>query len=761
MASASSSAVGSSSSHRDAPAASASSNADENIQDTLFTHAKAGMDGVDREKIKRLVFEYSKGSAFLAEQERRDEAVASRVAEQKKRRERLGAGEIAAACKRADGLIANLDSTRNLSHIWACVDMDAFYASCEELDDPTLVGVPFAVGGVGMISTASYAARKYGVRSAMPGFIALKLCRELGVSLKLVRGDYAKYERYAAKARIAFACFDPGFIPTSCDEAFIDFTDYCARNGVTADEAARRLRAAVREETGGLTCSVGVAPSRMLAKIASDVNKPNGQHVLPGERDAIAAFLAPLPLRKLPGVGRVAERVLREGLGASTCGELLERRGELMLLFSTREAKAHLTACLGIGGEEPPPPRPDGLPHQKGVSQERTFEATGSEAELRRKMSDIAQMLEGQLEAKGLQARTLTLKLKQDNFRKHERTWTLPQHFGHRSSLSLEPIVTQRFEEQLRANRAGGAPGSVRYRLMGLRATNLRLAPGTEPGGSAGTLASFLQRGGPRTAGCVHDAETAPSASAVPPPTDEEDVAVPAAAGRTAPPAASSKSAPASPLAAYDDDAAWDEPFDRSTFEVADEWEEYDETLWEGADAAGRASGESSLATSPLRGLKRSMSSRGGDSNRYDDEEEGDGGEEAQLQRALALSRREAAEMEAAALVPERAALCEAVVTTGASTTTSVPSEPHPSTDPSWTCGVCTLLNPSTARRCCVCDAMRGGSVAAATTLAEQQAAIGGSRISGAQHAQHREQQRQQPAIPGPMARFVTRSPLR
>merc|ERR1719235_2244387 len=100
--------------------------------------------------------------------------------------------------------------------------MDAFFASCEELDDPTLVGVPFAVGGVGMISTASYAARKYGVRSAMPGFIALKLCKELGASLRLVPSDHAKYERYANLARTAFATFDPHFIPTSCDEAFID-----------------------------------------------------------------------------------------------------------------------------------------------------------------------------------------------------------------------------------------------------------------------------------------------------------------------------------------------------------------------------------------------------------------------------------------------------------------------------------------------------------------------------------------------------------
>ena len=233
----------------------------DNIQDTLFTHAKAGMEGVDREKIKRLVHEYSKGSSFLAEQERRDAKVAERVAEQRRRLERLGDAEIAAAARRADSVLAKLDAERDLSRTWSCVDMDAFFAACEELDDPSLKGIPFAVGGVGMISTASYAARKYGVRSAMPGFIALKLCKQFDVTLKLVPGDHAKYTRYAEMARTAFAKFDPNFLPMSCDEAFVDLTDYCAQHGVDAAEAAARLRGAVHEATGGLTCSVGVAPS--------------------------------------------------------------------------------------------------------------------------------------------------------------------------------------------------------------------------------------------------------------------------------------------------------------------------------------------------------------------------------------------------------------------------------------------------------------------------------------------------------------------
>ena len=220
----------------------AGSSSSSGIQDTLFTHAKAGMEDVDREKIKRLVHEMSKDSAFFVEQQRRDAKVEQRVFEYQQRLERLGAAEVASAERRAEALLSKLDAQRCLERTWACVDMDAFFAACEELEDPSLRGLPFAVGGVGMISTASYAARRFGVRSAMPGFIAIKLCKEFGVSLRFVPCDHAKYTRYAELARGAFAAFDPNFIPTSCDEAFLDLTSYCVQQGVDSTEAARRLR---------------------------------------------------------------------------------------------------------------------------------------------------------------------------------------------------------------------------------------------------------------------------------------------------------------------------------------------------------------------------------------------------------------------------------------------------------------------------------------------------------------------------------------
>ena len=129
---------------------------------------QTGMDGVDMEKVKRIVHEMSKDSPFYKEQERRDARVTEQIAACRERLARIGAPDLQAHTQRADRLLAEIDGRRSLERTWACVDMDAFFAACEALEDPSLRGdVVFAVGGVGMISTASYAARRYGVRSAM------------------------------------------------------------------------------------------------------------------------------------------------------------------------------------------------------------------------------------------------------------------------------------------------------------------------------------------------------------------------------------------------------------------------------------------------------------------------------------------------------------------------------------------------------------------------------------------------------------------
>ena len=197
------------------------------------------------------------------------------------------------------------------------VDMDCFYAAVEMRDDPSLRDIPIAIGGSrerrGVISTANYPARKYGVRSAMPTGMALKLCPHL----RLLPGRFAAYKEASAQIRDIFLRYTPLIEPLSLDEAYLDVTDSLHCHG-SATLIAKDIRATIYRETQ-LTASAGIAPIKFLAKIASDLNKPDGQYVItPPE---MAGFLLTLPLAKIPGVGTVSAKKLEE-MGLHTCGDV-------------------------------------------------------------------------------------------------------------------------------------------------------------------------------------------------------------------------------------------------------------------------------------------------------------------------------------------------------------------------------------------------------------------------------------------------------
>ena len=197
------------------------------------------------------------------------------------------------------------------------VDMDCFYAAVEMRDNPALRDIPIAIGGSrerrGVISTANYPARKYGVRSAMPTATALKLCPHL----KLLPGRFDAYKEASQQIRDIFLRYTPLIEPLSLDEAYLDVTDSPHCHG-SATLIARDIRETIFQETG-LTASAGIAPIKFLAKIASDLNKPNGQYVItPPE---MPGFLLSLPLSKIPGVGKVATKKLEE-MGLYTCADV-------------------------------------------------------------------------------------------------------------------------------------------------------------------------------------------------------------------------------------------------------------------------------------------------------------------------------------------------------------------------------------------------------------------------------------------------------
>ena len=206
------------------------------------------------------------------------------------------------------------------------VDMDCFFAAVEMRDNPALRDIPIAIGGSrvqrGVISTANYPARKFGVRSAMPTAMALKLCPHL----TLLPGRFEAYKEASLHIREIFSRYTSLIEPLSLDEAYLDVTDSVHCHG-SATLMAQEIRQTIFNELN-LTASAGVAPVKFLAKIASDLNKPNGQYVI--TPDEVPAFLKTLPLGKIPGVGKVSAAKL-ESMGLRTCEDV--QRSDLAMLL--------------------------------------------------------------------------------------------------------------------------------------------------------------------------------------------------------------------------------------------------------------------------------------------------------------------------------------------------------------------------------------------------------------------------------------------
>lgn len=386
-----------------------------------FTNPKAGMEGVDKERVKKVVYEMSKDSQHFANESRKELAVESRIGKMRAKYERLSRAELGCLRDSVDAKVALLEAGRDSTKTWIHVDMDAFFAAVHMLERPELATVPMAVGGIGMISTANYEARKFGVRSAMPGFIALKLCP----NLVFCESDFDKYRRYAALTREVFARYDPDFDAGSLDEAYLDVGEYVKKTGLSPADVACELRAAIRDKTGGLTCSAGVAPTRRLAKVCSDVNKPDGQMVLAAGRRAVLDFLAELPVRKVGGIGKVQERVLA-AFGVTTCGDLLRERVLVAAISTPATAAFLLEVALGVGSERRMNRAAEGEPQRKSLSQERTFAPTSNTRILVSKVVSLAEEVAEGLVKEGLRARVVAIKLKLASFEIVQRQTALP-----------------------------------------------------------------------------------------------------------------------------------------------------------------------------------------------------------------------------------------------------------------------------------------------------------------------------------------------
>jgi DNA polymerase-4 len=290
------------------------------------------------------------------------------------------------------------------------VDMDAFYASVEQRDHPELRGLPVIVGGIqgrGVVSAASYEARKFGVHSAMPTATARRLCPQ-GHFLPVRMQHYAQISR---QIRDIFFAFTPQVEPLSLDEAFLDVRG-CEQTIAPAPDIARRIKQRIREETG-LIASVGVAPNKFLAKLASDHGKPDGFVIVPG--DQVTAFLAPLPVGRIWGVGKKAEQRLRT-LGIHTIGQLAALPEKLFVQYFGGTGRHIWQLARGEDDREVVPDR-----EAKSISTETTFgQDIGDREVLRGCLLDLVDHLASRLRQAGLHARGVDLKIRSSEF----RTWT-------------------------------------------------------------------------------------------------------------------------------------------------------------------------------------------------------------------------------------------------------------------------------------------------------------------------------------------------
>lgn len=492
---------------------------------------KAGMQGIDKERQAQIIYEASKNSEYFkraAEQDQKAQAKAAIMAAAIKK---MTSSQISHCKSSVNKRLVELELRRDLtSRICCVIDMDMFYAAVEIRDNPKLEELPVAVGGISMVSTANYVARTYGVRSAMPGFIAKKLCPHL----VFVEPNFEKYEKVSNQVRQIIAEYDPNYQSFSLDEMYLDLKPAALKRlgydikdstaTATATEATLsssivpkpqttklsptkpvqlaqsssihisepsifklrevafvildEIRSRIRETTGGLTCSAGMANNFMLAKIGSDFNKPNGQYELPPVRETILDFVAKLPCRKVGGIGKVTENML-SSMNMKTMGDVRDNLHEILFVYTPAITQFLIRASLGIADDEgvddvgPPEPR-------KSMGVERTFGTISEPDALREKLKHICELVAADLKSHDLFGLAITLKLKTTEFILYTRTAGLRKYS--QSFNELYPTALRLLEAMM----------PISIRLMGVSVSKFK--PTSQTSEPSGNLLSFFQQ---------------------------------------------------------------------------------------------------------------------------------------------------------------------------------------------------------------------------------------------------------------------------
>ncbi|KAM7076702.1 DNA polymerase kappa isoform 3-T9 [Ciconia maguari] len=436
---------------------------------------KAGMQGLDKEKINKIIMEATKGSRFYENELKKDEQVNQRIEKMMQLKEKITTQQLLKAQLQVDKLVIELEQSRNLSSTIVHIDMDAFYAAVEMRDNPELKEKPIAVGSMSML-----------VREILteydPNFMPMGLDEAyLNITEHLEERlnwpeDKRRFfcntegntEKDKGDVNMSAKFNEDGY--SSSPVLFEDSTapmddhpeqrDQSVENlvvfGTSAEEAVKEIRFRIEQKTQ-LTASAGIAPNTMLAKMCSDHNKPNGQCRIAPERQAVLDFLKDLPIRKVPGIGKVTEKMLK-ALGIVTCSELYQQRALLSLLFSEASWRNFLDISLGLGSTHL---EKDG--ERKSMSTERTFSEINTAEDQYSLCRELCRDLAQELQKEGLKGKTVTLKLKNVNFEVKTRASTVL------SSVSTEEEIFAVAKDLLGTEIDSVAPHPLRIRLMGVR----------------------------------------------------------------------------------------------------------------------------------------------------------------------------------------------------------------------------------------------------------------------------------------------------
>ncbi|KII65153.1 DNA polymerase kappa [Thelohanellus kitauei] len=341
--------------------------------------------------------------------------------------------------------------------------MDAFFAQVEMLHDKTLLGVPMAVGGMKMLATSNYEARKFGVRPAMPGFIAKELCPQLVI----VPPNFAKYESASHAIHSILIKYDPDMTPSGLDEAYLNLSHHITSEDDLNEKTLEIVTKIKREilEVTNLTCTIGVGHSRQMAKICSNVNKPDGYYIqLQNSNDEVTCrdFMFKQPVGRISGVGHVTENLLKS-IGVLTCKDIYELRHKVLYSFGLNRSLWLFSCSLGV--DEPCREVKSKLKaKQHTIGVERTFQPTSDINILYNTLEFLSAKVCESLRENNLETNKVTLKIKFDNFEVITRCNTSENVFD--SSENIFGIAKELLSNEI--------DGKKVVRLLGIRVNKIK-----------------------------------------------------------------------------------------------------------------------------------------------------------------------------------------------------------------------------------------------------------------------------------------------